>query len=199
MSDEMKERSFRHVGIGLPHKAIVMDTVKSLTDNGAVIVRKDEGRCKFFLKLNPADVLEIEIFVSDGVDLHFDKSVRNTEDIAVEAGKELVPCEVPNMLFLSIGKSYLTNYPFEVEMAFFEELFDWAPWIPEIERVAADNNVLEISITKEEWERLEKDKMASLKGRLSKNASDRLHLFGCTVQKRFSVTVCRYCGMCQNC
>lgn len=200
--DELKKRSFRHVGIGLPDDDSVHSIVRSLIDWGAIITREDEERCKYFLKLNPGDVLEIEIYLSERgtAGIHFDKSVEDIVTTGDLCDDELSNYDASNIFFLPLVTVFNNLIKrTEIDMAFCEEPFDWAPWISKIEDVAVRNDVLEIHIPEKEWERLESEKMASLKERLTPTAADRLHLFGCATEKRFLVTVCRICGPCANC
>ena len=56
------------------------------------------------------------------------------------------------------------------------DVFDWDEWIPKIEAAAKKNNTIGIPLPKEEWERLKKDNLGSLKKKLSDNAYFRIIL-----------------------
>jgi len=54
--------------------------------------------------------------------------------------------------------------------------FEWGKWIPKIEAAADKNEPLEIDLPEEEWRRLRKGNLKSLKRQLSNNAARRLVL-----------------------
>lgn len=74
--------------------------------------------------------------------------------------------------------------------------FDWEKWIPKIEEVARKNDILEIDLPEEEWRRLKKEDLASLKKQLSNNAAARLTLLH--QNDRYYLLIFRY-GRCPRC
>jgi hypothetical protein len=196
------KRFFRHVGIGVPSIEGLKATIKALTESGATLVRKNDEGTKFFLKLNEGDITELELYLSDDTitGIHFDKSFKDLKDepFAVKSTKSgaLERSTAAGMFFAPIVA--YQRQKTEIEMAFYYERFDWTSLIPKIEKTAADNDVMEIDVPEEEWERLEKEGWASLKERLSKNAADRLFPYKDKDRGRFELTVFRHCGYCQN-
>ncbi|OIO44553.1 MAG: hypothetical protein COY72_00630 [Candidatus Nealsonbacteria bacterium CG_4_10_14_0_8_um_filter_35_10] len=75
--------------------------------------------------------------------------------------------------------------------------FEWKQWIPKIEVVASENSPLEIDLPKEEWKRLKRENLKSLKDQLSENAARRLVLMhGDSLNSnRYFLLVVRY-GRC---
>jgi len=191
-----KEGSFRHLGLGLPSHAAVKSAVDRLISLGAVVVRKNDDDTKFFLKLNPGDLMEIEIFLGDAglSSIHFDKSINDLNEVSLD---ELTACSVPNMFFSPIFTDSVKTL--EIEMAFYIEPFDWIPWIPKIEDAYKGNDPLEIDIPEEEWDRLsaETEEAQSLKDRLSSGAASLIHLID--DGSRTYVLLARICGRCQSC
>jgi len=75
--------------------------------------------------------------------------------------------------------------------------FEWKQWIPKIEVVASENSPHEIDLPKEEWKRLKRENLKSLKDQLSENAARRLVLMhGDSLNSnRYFLLVVRY-GRC---
>lgn len=204
MDKHHDKRSFRHIGVGIPSSSGLKATVEALLASGAVLVRKNEEENKFFLKLNEGDVVELELYLSGDNSLtgvHFDKSVEKLElePFASESlnSGTLSDSSVADMFFAPVVA--YKDQVMEIEMAFYVEAFDWLPWLPRIEKTAAENSVLTIDIPEEEWDRLDAEKWNSLKMRLSKDAAERLFPYKDKDSGRFELTVVRYCGGCQHC
>lgn len=54
---------------------------------------------------------------------------------------------------------------------------DWEPLIPEMEKVAEENSVMEVILSDDEYDRLNNGGLEELKGRVSENLFHRMMLF----------------------
>jgi len=119
MRDREKIVCANHIGIGLNNVEAVEALVRSLTQRGAEIMpRSDPHKHKYFLRLNPGDIIELEIFFDDeGVSAHVDYTVEDLEGVQSEHGMAVYDYGIPDMLFIDVpGMPYL--YPFTFQLGF---------------------------------------------------------------------------------
>lgn len=90
-----------HVAFGLPTPAQVEQFVGFLILRGATIVTEDTTASKYFLRLNPGDTTLLEIFYSDGLNMHVDFAVRDLQKAITAHPDGMTYQGSVDMLFLS--------------------------------------------------------------------------------------------------
>lgn len=108
-----------HIGIGLNSIEAVEAMQQALVQRGAVLMpRSDSHKHKYFLRLNPEDTLELEIFFDDeGINAHVDYTVEDLEGVQSEHGMAVYDYGIPDMLFIDVPN--MPNiYPFSLQLGF---------------------------------------------------------------------------------
>ncbi len=93
-----------HIGIGLDSIEAVEAMREALMQRGAELMpRTDPHRHKYFLRLNPDDTLELEIFFdNEGFSAHVDYTVKDLEGVKSEHGLAVYDYGIQNMLFIDV-------------------------------------------------------------------------------------------------
>lgn len=107
-------KKVHHLGLGIPTVEAV-EALKTFLVNimGAQVVSHDEESHKVFLRLNPDDVIQLELFLdSAGPSFHVDGAV-----VSLDAAKDAYPMHetygLSNMIFIGIPRVSTMGFPIE--------------------------------------------------------------------------------------